>query len=132
MDKQTKIILIAVLIIALIFLLVHFGKPKLAATQGGQDLPPATLLKRGSRGDAVAKLQAKLNQFIAGATMQSEGTTYYVNESGQQYLVQPLTVDGIFGTKTEAMLMDITGYNSVPVAAIDSLVAINPLFPHTV
>jgi len=118
-----KEILIAILILVIILLLWKRSQANQPASTP-PDQPDKNVLKLGSTGDAVKRLQRKLNGIIASYMNNDSmisGIFYNDNENGGMIRINILNVDGVFGTKTRQALVAITGSDKIATNQIDSI-----------
>ena len=118
MTNRDKIRLAKVLRAVVLFFVWMYKKNIAKGNPAGTATNPGdVVLKMGSTGDDVKRLQKKLNQIINSAT-----GTIILND-GNEYIpiFELLVEDGLFGHNTENALRGITGHDSIFVSAIDNL-----------
>ena len=75
-----------------------------------------TILKYGSSGSDVVRLQKKINEII-----KREGTIMYIVDNSGTGINELIDEDGFFGRNTQLALLAITGWSFIDVKDIDSL-----------
>lgn len=115
----------AAIVIVLILIFLFYKKKSIASlpeNQGsGDGVVDDVVLRYGSSGLDVRRLQMKLNEKINYAVNEEILVSYSLDGINYMPIVKPLTVDGIFGRATETVLFAMTGKNTIKASEIDNL-----------
>lgn len=115
----------AAIVIAIIVIFFFYKKKSQASDvetpSSGDGIVQDVVLRYGSSGLDVRRLQMKLNEKINYAVNEEILVSYSLDGINFMPVVKPLTVDGIFGKATETVLFALTGKNTIKASEIDNL-----------